>query len=154
MPLHYLVYESKVTTLFTDPELAGLLVKARQRNEALGLTGLLLYTQDGRFVQVLEGEAEAIHTLYHEQIAHDTRHQYLQVLADGPLDYRRFADWRMGYCLATPEDLAELTGYCSTADASFLLPMLPTLSGKLLDKLLDYVQHTAASAGLKEAPRY
>ncbi|MVN75770.1 hypothetical protein GO988_05470 [Hymenobacter sp. HMF4947] len=151
MQLHHLIYESRATHPFTEAELADLLRQARAHNEANGLTGLLLYAQDGRFVQVLEGAVDAIHNLYFLHIARDPRHHRLQLLADGTLNHRRFGDWRMGYRPATPEALVELTGHFSTADATFLLPVLPNLPSPLLDKLLDYVQYTTANPVLEEA---
>lgn len=153
MPLHHLIYESQATQPFTEAELASLLRQAREHNEAKGLTGLLLYAQDGRFVQVLEGAVEAVHDLYFLHIARDPRHHQLQALADGTLDQRRFADWRMGFRPATPEALAKLTGHFNTADATFLLPVLPNLPSPLLDKLLDYVQYTAADSVPEERGR-
>ena len=61
MPLHHLIYESQATQPFTEAELAKLLHQAREHNEANGLSGILLYAHDGRFVQVLEGEVDDIH---------------------------------------------------------------------------------------------
>ena len=153
MPLHHLIYESQATQPFTEAELADLLQQARLTNEAKGLTGILLYAQDGRFVQVLEGEVDDVHELYFMHISRDKRHQRLALLADGRLSNRRFSDWRMGFRSATPEALAELTGHFSTADATFLLPVLPNLTSQLLDKLLDYVQYTTANPILEEVER-
>jgi hypothetical protein len=150
MLLHHLIYESQATQPFTEAELAKLLQQARTTNEVKGLTGILLYAQDGRFVQVLEGNVDEVHELYFLHIARDPRHHRLTLLADGRLDHRRFADWRMGFRSATPEALTELTGHFSTADATFLLPVLPNLSSPLLDKLLDYVQYTVVHPALEE----
>lgn len=150
MPLHHLIYESQATQPFTEAELAGLLRQAREHNDANGLSGLLLYADDGRFVQVLEGEVDDVHELYFMHISRDKRHHHLALLADGRLTVRRFPDWRMGYRSATSEALAELTGHVSTSDAMFLLPVLPNLSTPLLDKLLDYVQYTVANPVLED----
>lgn len=150
MPLHHLIYESRATQLLTEADLTLLLQKARVYNKANQLTGLLLYAADGRFLQVLEGPMEAIHQLYFEHITHDPRHHQLQLLTAGVLDRRRFSDWHMGFRPATPEALIELTGHFNTADATFLLPLLPNLPSPLLDKMLDYVQYTAPSANLEE----
>jgi hypothetical protein len=150
MPLHHLIYESQATKPFTEAELAKLLQQARVHNEANGLSGILLYANDGRFVQVLEGEVDNVHELYFMHISRDRRHRNLTLLADGRLSERRFPDWRMGYRPATAEDLAELTGHFTTADATFLLPVLPNLPTPLLDKLLDYVQYRPVNPGLEE----
>jgi hypothetical protein len=152
MPLHHLIYESQATKPFSEAELANLLQQARQHNEANGLSGILLYANDGRFVQVLEGEVDCVHELYFMHISRDKRHEHLTLLADGRLNERRFAGWRMGFRPAAPGVLAELTGHFSTADATFLLPVLPNLPNQLLDKLLDYVQYTVADPVLEEVP--
>ncbi len=152
MPLHHLIYESQATQPFTEAELANLLQQAREHNEAKGLSGILLYANDGRFVQVLEGEVDDVHELYFMHISRDKRHEHLTLLADGRLPERRFPDWRMGFRPTTAEALTELTGHVSTANATFLLPVLPNLSNALLDKLLDYVQYTVASPALEEVP--
>ncbi|RYE89635.1 MAG: BLUF domain-containing protein [Cytophagaceae bacterium] len=150
MLLHHLIYESQAIQPFAETELADLLRQARETNEARGLTGLLLYAHDGRFVQVLEGHVDDVHELYFMHISRDKRHHHLTLLADGRLDHRRFADWRMGYRPATPEALLELTGHFNTSDATFLLPVLPNLPSPLLDKLLDYVQYTVSHPVLEE----
>ncbi len=150
MPLHHLIYESQATQPLTEADLLLLLRKARVYNQANQLTGLLLYAADGRFLQVLEGPVAAIHRLYFEHITHDFRHHRLQLLAAGVLDRRRFSDWHMGFRPATPAALTELTGHLNTADATFLLPLLPILPSPLLDKLLDYVQYTAPDTNLEE----
>ncbi|RZK42723.1 MAG: BLUF domain-containing protein [Hymenobacter sp.] len=150
MPLHHLIYESQATRPFTEAELAALLQQAREHNEVNELSGLLLYANDGRFVQVIEGELNEVYDLYFRHITRDKRHHRFTLLADGPLSQRRFPDWRMGFRPATPEALAELTGHFSTTDATFLLPMLPNLPTPLLDKLLDYVQYTTVHPVLEE----
>ncbi len=152
MSLYHLIYESQATRPFSEVELAHLLQQARQHNETYGLTGLLLYTPEGRFLQVLEGNVEAVHSLYFLHIARDPRHRHLALLAGGALERRRFADWRMGFRVATAEKLLDLTGHVDTTDATFLLPLLPNLSNSLLDKMLDYVQHTLPDVLLEEKP--
>lgn len=151
MLLHHLIYESQATQPFTETELATLLQQARLHNEASDITGLLLYAPDGRFVQVLEGRVEDVYDLYFRHISHDRRHQQLTLLANGAINHRRFADWRMGFRSTTPEALTELTGHFSTADATFLLPMLPNLPSSLLDKLLDFVQYTVEGPLVEKA---
>ena len=58
----------------------------------------------------------------------------------------------MGFRRATPQVLTDLSGHVSTADAAFLLPLLPALPSPLLDKLLEYVQQTIVPTWL-EKPR-
>jgi hypothetical protein len=151
MSLYHLIYESQATRPFSEAELANLLQQARRFNEANGITGLLLYTPDGYFLQVLEGSVEAVHNLYFLHIARDSRHHSLTLLAGGTLNHRRFADWRMGFRTVTAEGLTNLTGYLNTTDITFLLPLLPNLSNSLLDKILDHVQYTTPDPVLEEA---
>lgn len=138
MPLHYLLYESHATHPLPEPDLWTLLEQARQFNATQGLTGLLLYTTDGRFVQVLEGEAEPLAELY-QRIARDPRHTHVRLLAWEPLPARRFGDWHMGFRRVSAPALDEVLGHTDTHNAVFLLPLLPMLPNALLDKLLDYV---------------
>jgi hypothetical protein len=138
MSLHYLLYESHATRRFTEPDLWALLKEARHFNSTQGLTGLLLYTTDGRFVQVLEGEADSLAKLY-ERISQDPRHERVRLLAHEPLSARRFGDWHMGFRRLSAAALDEVLGHVDTHNAAFLLPLLPVLSNALLDKLLDHV---------------
>jgi Sensors of blue-light using FAD len=75
--------------------LTALVRWSRERNESLGVTGLLLF--DGyHFFGYLEGEPLLIEQLY-AAIEADARHERLRQLARGPLDVRCFERWFMGY---------------------------------------------------------
>lgn len=76
----------------------GMLEIARSslaRNPALGITGAL-YFDDVQFYQVLEGEEEAVTTLF-ARIRSDERHRAVQCLWDGPIPHRRFGNWAMKF---------------------------------------------------------
>jgi hypothetical protein len=150
MPLYHLIYESRATQPFSDRDLLELLRHSRGYNAQRGLTGLLLYSPQGRFLQVLEGEKAEVEALY-QHISHDTRHTACLLLLAGPLAARRFAEWRMGF-RATRQltDLAALLGHVDTTSPDFLLPLLPKLSTSLLDRLFDYVHHTPVHELLEE----
>ena len=70
--LIHCIYASAASREFTPEELEELLVVARKNNEALGVTGMLLY-EKGSFFQILEGPAEAVEPLY-AKIGADKRH--------------------------------------------------------------------------------
>ncbi len=53
-----IVYMSRAAVPFDDDDLAELLREARLRNEALGVSGLLV-AKGGRFMQLLEGRRGA-----------------------------------------------------------------------------------------------
>lgn len=88
-------YASAGTVDFTDADLVELLAKARAKNEALGITGMLLY-HEGSFLQVLEGPAEAVDGLY-GRICLDKRHSDSILLFKREIDHRQFDNWTMGF---------------------------------------------------------
>jgi hypothetical protein len=100
--LYRIVYVSSAVTPFKAEELLTLLKRARPRNTAAQITGLLLY-HDGNFMQCLEGpERQAIAT--HERILRDPRHFGCITLISAAVDERLFSDWSMGFRnVALPE---------------------------------------------------
>lgn len=102
MALHHLVYISSATSILRDDDLLLLLNQARALNERDDLTGLLLCV-GGSFIQVLEGDAAAVHATY-ARIREDARHRRVKTLIDEPLTKREYPDWRMGFSnLDSPE---------------------------------------------------
>jgi hypothetical protein len=92
MSLTQLIYISEPFG-FDEAMLAGILVQARRNNPALGITGCLVCRHD-LYLQLLEGEGDAIESLY-ERIAADDRHLGVTRLASGPVSARLFPDWAM-----------------------------------------------------------
>lgn len=107
-PLVQLYYTSRAAPL-DDAALVALLDHARRRNAARGVTGALLHG-DGRFLQVLEGPADEVHSLY-ARIARDPRHDACRLLWDRPVAHRDFAGWTMGFSPLSRARLAALDGY-------------------------------------------
>lgn len=97
MGLRTLLYVSKslVPQDGAQRQVDAIVGSARARNAALGVTGVLIFTE-ARFAQVLEGPAEAVETLM-ERIRADPRHEQVTIVSDGPLERRRFPGWSMGY---------------------------------------------------------
>jgi hypothetical protein len=93
--MYEIVYTSVARSPFDPISLAALLAHARQRNEARGITGLLLY-HGGWFLQVLEGPLEAL-TVLLATLRKDDRHHHFHVLREGPIEARRFEEWTMGF---------------------------------------------------------
>ncbi|HVR76154.1 MAG TPA: BLUF domain-containing protein, partial [Planctomycetota bacterium] len=83
-----LLYVSSAVKPFSQPALVKLLEKSHVNNAKRGITGMLLY-KDGNFMQVLEGEEEAVRALY-ARIALDPRHRGLITLLQGPQAERQF----------------------------------------------------------------
>jgi len=112
---YQLVYVSKAIVDFDRAALLQLLETARTRNQAAGLTGLLLFKK-GQFLQVLEGERQAVLDLY-GRIRTDRRHAgVVQVLGREVAD-RDFADWSMGFVDLADPALATLPGFSGLLNA-------------------------------------
>ena len=80
MSLTSLIYVSSAQVPFSNIELTKLLETARRNNTLIDVTGMLVY-RDGNFMQVIEGEEEAIRGL-HEKIRCDPRHGHLITLLE------------------------------------------------------------------------
>ena len=103
--LSKLIYASQAKRPMSPEELTQLLTVARTNNEKHGLSGLLLYCNQS-FLQVLEGETEALDALY-QKIERDERHDRLRLLARVPIETRKFAGWSMGFEHVDEDLLAE-----------------------------------------------
>lgn len=110
MDLYHLIYQSQALAPFAPGELDALLHRGRAHNQAQNITGLLLHTTDGRFLQVLEGPKTAVRNLFYHVILSDTRHFHCQVISQGLCFQRGFSDWNMGCRAAQPEELQQLLG--------------------------------------------
>lgn len=91
-----IVYVSAAVDPMDDDDLAFLLRQARENNDTLGLTGMLLY-KNQRFMQALEGERHAVETIYYDHICHDNRHEGVVQLMGREIEDRDFSDWTMGF---------------------------------------------------------
>jgi len=105
-----LLYESTATAALTADELEALLCEARDRNEALEITGWLTYAPGldgapGTFTQYLEGSRSVIQGLFHGAdmgggIRNDPRHHNVRVVQEGafgggPPGCRLYPSWFM-----------------------------------------------------------
>ncbi|GAA3574791.1 hypothetical protein GCM10022197_34840 [Microlunatus spumicola] len=90
-----LVYVSRVAASVTGQGLLELMWASRTYNEAVGITGLLLYS-DGGFLQVLEGDQDVVESLY-ASIEQDPRHDDVTLVRTREQDEREFPDWSMGF---------------------------------------------------------
>lgn len=106
--LIHLIYTSAATIEFTESDLIELLNKARAKNSALGITGMLLF-EKGSFFQILEGMPSAIDALY-QTIEQDKRHKNVVTIIREPIVLRSFAEWTMGYSEISQNEISEITG--------------------------------------------
>ncbi|RZK61154.1 MAG: BLUF domain-containing protein [Hymenobacter sp.] len=86
--MHHIIYLSLAVKPFTSEQLEKLLAVARRRNTELAITGILFYGNE-RFLQVLEGEEEAVRAVY-ASIKRDPRHQNIITYANKPITQRAF----------------------------------------------------------------
>jgi hypothetical protein len=95
MPLSHLIYASSLCKGVAAQEIERMLESSHRHNAANGITGMLLYA-DGSFIQVLEGQADAVQETY-TRIQADVRHHQIYKLLDEPITARDFPDWSMGF---------------------------------------------------------
>ena len=89
-----LIYQSQARTNLPVEEIAKIVAQSRSRNEADGITGLLLYHKR-QFFQVLEGDEAKVRACY-ARVLRDPRHHRLDVLSTRRANTRAFTTWFMG----------------------------------------------------------
>ena len=89
-----LLYASRATHAITPEFIDAILVRSREHNPNLGITGVLCWGGD-IFMQALEGGRSAVNALYSE-IVRDDRHRDVVLLHYEEIGERRFAGWTMG----------------------------------------------------------
>lgn len=93
-----------ISTAVGDVALTPILAASRRNNARAGVTGLL-YADQRRFLQALEGEAEAVEQAY-ARIALDPRHRALVVLSRRTIASREFGPWAMAQRVPGADDAA------------------------------------------------
>jgi len=93
-PIERLVYRSDAVAMTDGPiDLSAIVSTSVRNNGRRRLTGGLAL-KDGIFVQVLEGDPEALTSLM-ETIETDDRHRNVHVLARWPVQAQLFLGWAM-----------------------------------------------------------
>ena len=140
MSTYQLLYQSFAQIPFEPRELNELLHRTRARNQTLAINGLLLYTPDGRFLQVLEGPRANVRALYYEHILRDPRHFSCRVLCEGACETPSFDGWAMAFRPAQAEDLRRLLAPVPVHGAALLVPR-PHTRPELVELLVEFMQH-------------
>ena len=104
--MYYIIYLSTGTKQFTEDDLTVILSKSVANNTRDNVTGVMLY-HEGNFIQLLEGEKEAIFDTF-KRINNDDRHTAISTIASGESNQRNFPDWAMGFKSINAEALKEL----------------------------------------------
>lgn len=114
MELIRLLYTSAGTRGFTADELEELARTSAERNKGRGISGVLVYS-GGRFMQVLEGEADVVKALF-ARIERDDRHGEVFVIYEEPIEERLFGEWSMRLCNLETEGGMELKALLAARD--------------------------------------
>lgn len=120
MELVSLVYVSVATKPMIDEELRELLTICRQNNQALDVTGMLLY-RDRFFIQALEGENSVVEKLF-DKIRQDPRHRNVMKVYKNIVKERSFGNWSMGFNKLTdvaPESVDGYTDFLKQPQADY-----------------------------------
>jgi hypothetical protein len=116
--LRQVIYISQATRDLSDQEIRQIVDVAAANNRVKQITGALLYLESS-FIQVLEGEAEAIANLL-DKLRRDTRHENLRLLSDFEIEERQFEDWSMGLIesskVVRPKVVSEISALPAAAD--------------------------------------
>ena len=135
-----IIYCSQATYDFSPDELVSLLEDSRRNNAAASLSGMLLYCSQS-FLQVLEGEPEALAETY-RRILTDSRHSNLRLLMDDVVAAPLFPDWTMGFDHVDDEELAdELDGFTPATEYPLVNPDLVSNAGVAQTLLTLYAKN-------------
>ncbi len=120
---------SRIASEERPTELGSLFATARSNNKKRDITGALLVSED-RFVQVLEGDAGGVQSLY-RTIERDSRHHEVELMDSGPVTGRAFEHWSMAKVategdadiplIATIGEAAPVTAWSTTAEQDRIL---------------------------------
>lgn len=101
--LYQIGYTSRSISNGTNDDLGALCKKSTDHNQAIGVTGLLVY--DGvRFMQVIEGDEVAVRHLM-EIIASDVRHDKIVYMIKEATDERAFKRWGLA-CIGLQNNMS------------------------------------------------
>lgn len=95
MKLHRIIYLSRAAYNLSIDDLNLLWIKSISNNKIINITGILLYI-DGDFLQILEGEKEAVQNLF-ELIKIDNRHKSIITVFNNAIEKIEFPNWSMAF---------------------------------------------------------
>jgi hypothetical protein len=115
------VYVSSAVALFQTADLVDVLEVSGRNNARDAITGLLLY-KGGNFMQLLEGDDEAVWRV-HARITQDPRHRGIMTILQEPIETRLFTDWSMAFGNLDDPAVASLDGISGFLDQSLTDPL-------------------------------
>jgi hypothetical protein len=137
MKLRRLIYTSQATESFSKDNLLDLLLQSRAYNSVDDITGVLMHKK-GFFLQVLEGESEAIEDLLNRLLL-DARHIKLKIVLDNFTESRMFSNWAMGCVDFNKDEFKIMPGlYVDLSDPKVIQELttrLPEVASFLLKEI-------------------
>ena len=121
-----IVYMSTAKVNIKTPDVLKILEQARQANEEHNITGFLVY-YDGCFLQVIEGQEDAISSLW-ENIQKDERHFDIRLIGKNKIQENEFPQWSMGFIDATAAQASEHLGGVQITEPNDFLEYVKTPS--------------------------
>ncbi len=135
-----LLYASTLKTANDPTVIDSILAQSRAHNPALGITGILVYSE-GIFLQALEGGRKQVSDLY-SHIIKDPRHTDVVLLHYEEITERRYGGWTMGQVNLAKVNASVLLKYSETVE---LNPY--SASGAVSLALLEELMVSAAVIG-------
>ncbi|MEL6349467.1 MAG: BLUF domain-containing protein, partial [Myxococcota bacterium] len=117
--LRRISYLSEATQPLSPEALSQLLRVARARNEAAGLSGVLMHSRS-RFFQVLEGPHDALHATM-ERIYRDRRHKNVELILDVEVEHPGYQGWALQFT-RIDDDLIERIRHGGPSALEDILP--------------------------------
>ena len=137
MKCRRVIYTSRAVKDFSKRELLYLLHDARAYNSVDKICGVLMH-RNGYFLQVLEGEPEAIDNLL-VRLIRDTRHADLKIIHDSSVDSLLFSNWAMGSADLESPELSLIPGLRTDLSSKEVIQglviRLPEIANFLQDKM-------------------
>jgi len=99
---------------------------------------MLLYS-NGNFLQVLEGDQDAVQETF-TRICRDTRHHNTILLTEEDVTDRHFANWSMGFKHLGPEHVASFPNYAPFFHYGFDASAIKAKPGVALEMLKLFSQ--------------
>ncbi|MGD1824352.1 BLUF domain-containing protein [Chromobacterium violaceum] len=139
MALQHLIYVSTARRELDNADLEALLESCVRHNLRNDISGVLLYGP-GNFIQVLEGEADAIAETY-QRILDDPRHHNLIEILLENIERRSFAEWRMGFTRLDDETIRKQPGFVDIYGPDFQPKLLAERPSLAMSMLLTFREH-------------
>lgn len=123
MSVSYIIYVSEAARDLGPDDIESILAESRGYNPSKDITGVLLFAEGsgrcrGSFMQLLEGDPEALEHL-RQRIFADPRHHTKVVIERGEKPARDFADWSMAFRALAKSDLASHPVFAGLGESGF-----------------------------------